>query len=491
MLFNSIGFAIFLPLVFILYWFVTYRNLRQQNLLLLLASYFFYGWWDWRFLLLLIIISISNYYIGICIDKNDLNSKKRIWFIIGLVINIGILGIFKYYNFFVDSFVNLISLLGYNLPKSSAKIVLPLGISFYIFLSLSYIIDIYKKNLNANRNIIEVLLTLSFFPIILAGPIQRPSSLLPQIAKRREFTYDQALDGIRQILWGLFVKVAIADNLASNIDNIFLNVSFYSGSTLLIGILFYTIQIYADFSGYSNIAIGTAKLFGFNLMRNFAYPYFSRDITEFWKRWHISLTTWFRDYIFLPLSVTISWRIKKDKVLFIKTDLFIYILASIITWFLTGLWHGANYTFIIWGLIHAFFLIIYQWQRKPRKRLFKKIGITNDNSVIVIFETFITMMIIMLAWIFFRSNNIQQAFAYIAKVFSPSLLSFPQIFPVKAIILTSVFVFSEWLQRNKEHTLQIDNLKYRIVRWAIYYGVVILILLTLNDSKQGFIYSQF
>jgi alginate O-acetyltransferase complex protein AlgI len=491
MLFNSIEFAVFLPVVFILYWFVTNKELRAQNLLLLLASYFFYGWWDWRFLILLILISVLNYSIGLGIDKNETGRIKRIWLIAGLILNIGILGVFKYYNFFIDSFIDLISLTGYNLTRSGTRIILPLGISFYVFLSLSYIIDIYKKNLKANGNIIEVLLSLSFFPIILAGPIQRPALLLPQIAAKREFENDVAVDGLRQILSGLFVKITIADNLAPNVDGIFLNFSMYSGSTLLIGIILYTIQIYADFSGYSNIAIGIAKLFGFNLMRNFAYPYFSRDITEFWKRWHISLTTWFRDYIYLPLSFSVSWRIKNDRVIFIKAEMFIYIVASAVTWFVTGLWHGANYTFIIWGIIHGFFLILYQWQRKPRKRVLKKIGINNDHPVVIIIETTITLIIVMLAWIFFRANNTHQAFAYIDRLFSSSLLSLPQVFPFKVIILTTLFIFSEWLQRTKEHALQIENLKYRILRWGLYYGVVILILLTLDESQKNFIYSQF
>lgn len=490
MLFNSLEFAIFLPLVFLIYWFVVNKNLKVQNLFLLCASYFFYGWWDWRFLLLLVSISIVNYFIGIRIDKHELNKEKKIWLGAGLIINIGVLCVFKYYNFFIDSFIDLVSLAGYNIPRSSTRVILPLGISFYIFLSLSYIIDIYKKNLAANRNFVEVLLSLSFFPIILAGPIQRPSSLLTQIIKKRDFKYDQSVDGLRQILSGLFVKIVIADQLAPHVDNIFLNFSDYSGSTLLVGAIFYSIQIYADFSGYSNIAIGTAKLFGFNIMRNFAYPYFSRDITEFWKRWHISLTTWFRDYLFLPLSFTISWRIKGERVFLIKTSFFIYLVASIITWALIGLWHGANYTFIIWGMIHGFFLILYQWQRKPRKRLFKIAGINNDHILVIIIETIITMMIVMLAWIFFRATSTHHALAYIAKIFSRSLLMFPQIHPLKITILTSLFVFAEWLQRKKEHLLQIENIKYSFLRWGIYYLIVFMILLYIG-GKQEFIYSQF
>jgi len=492
MLFNSLEFALFLPLVFLIYWFVVNRNLKLQNFFLLIASYFFYGWWDWRFLILLFFISLLNYFTGIRIYGISKEKIKRRWLIAGVAVNIGVLGLFKYFNFFISSFIDLISLAGYNLPESSLKIILPLGISFYTFLSLSYIIDIYKNNLVADRNVINVLLTLSFFPIILAGPIQRPHTLLPQITGSREFNISKAKDGLRQILWGLFVKIAIADKLALHADNIFLNFTGFQGSTLFVGAVFYAIQIYCDFSGYSNIAIGTAKLFGFSLMKNFAYPYFAKDITEFWKRWHISLTSWFRDYLFLPVSFSLSWKIKTEKVLLINTDLFIYIVASIVVWFLTGLWHGANYTFIIWGIIHGLFLIIYQWQRKPRKKFFKKLGITNNNKLIITIETILTLFIVLLAWIFFRSDNVYDASLFIGRIFSKSFFSFPELFPVDMILLTALFIFAEWLQRDKEHTLQIERtVKYRPIRWGIYYMIVALVLLFLGESQQDFIYSQF
>jgi alginate O-acetyltransferase complex protein AlgI len=490
MLFNSIEFAIFFPVVFGVYWFVLGKNIKMQNIWLLLASYFFYGWWDWRFLLLLISITTFNFFIGLIISKNDSGRKRKNFLILALIINIGTLCVFKYFNFFIESFIDLISLTGYSLAKSSVRIILPLGISFYTFLSLSYILDIYKKNTEASRNFIEVLLSLSFFPIILAGPIQRASSLLPQIEGKRYFNYDKAVDGLRQILWGLFVKVAIADNIGPEVDKIFMNVSDLNGSTLFLGIVFYSLQIYADFSGYSNIAIGAAKLLGFNLMQNFAYPYFSRDIAEFWKRWHISLTTWFRDYLFLPVSFSISWRIKHEKVLLIKTDHFIYIAASIVTWFLTGLWHGASYSFIIWGLINGFFLILYHLQVKSRKKLFKKMGINNNSSFIVFFETIITLGIIMLAWIFFRTDNIKSALIYISNMISPSLFSSPQLLPLKTMFLAFVFIFAEWLQRTKEHALQIERIKFRLVRWGIYFGCIFTILF-LGGGYQRFIYFQF
>lgn len=495
MLFNSREFVIFLLLVFILYWFVVNRNLKVQNAFLLVSSYVFYGWWDWRFLFLLVLLSFVNFLIGKGVENNGTNKKGKVWFILGLITNIGVLVIFKYFNFFIDSFIDLVSQFGYVLPRSTTKIILPLGISFYIFLSLSYIIDIYKKNLKANRNIIEVLLALSFFPIILAGPIQRPSSLLPQITAKREFSYEKAVDGMKQILWGMFVKVVIADNLAIFVDDFFLNYSNYSGSTLLLGAIFYSVQIYADFSGYSDMAIGTAKLFGFNLMQNFAYPYFSRDIAEFWRRWHISLVTWFRDYVFLPLSFTISWKIKRGKVLFVKTDLYIYIVASAVVWILTGLWHGANYTFILWGVVHGFFLIIYRIQRNPRKNLLKRIGFTNNHLIIRIFESILTLCIVLMAWIFFRSENLGIALSYISGILSPSLFTIP-LFEGRPRALISIafitfFVFIEWFGKENQYPIAQLGIKGGWpLRYAIYSSIILAIIL-FSGKGQRFIYFQF
>jgi alginate O-acetyltransferase complex protein AlgI len=491
MQFSSIEFAIFLPVVFLLYWFVVSKNLKMQNWLLLIASYFFYASWDWRYLLLLIFLSLANYFIGLGIGNYKSERKRKILFIAGVLINLGILGVFKYYNFFIYSFIDLISFFGYDLPGSTTSIILPLGISFYVFLSLSYIIDIYKRNLNANKNIMEVLLTLGFFPILLAGPIQRPSSLLSQITKRREFDDNQAADGLRQILWGLFAKVVIADGLVTYVNNIFSGYSEYSGSTLLIGALFFTIQIYADFSGYSNMAIGIAKLFGFSLMKNFAYPYFSRNISEYWKRWHISLTTWFRDYIFLPMSFFISSGIKNEKIFLIRTDQFIYIIASTVTWFLTGLWHGPSYTFIAWGLINGIFLIIFHLLIKPRKKLLKKLKINNDNPVIVFFETIITVIFVILAWVFFKSNSLYEAYLYIHGIFSNSLFSIPEIRPKTITILILIFFLIEWIGRKNQYPIANVGAKLkRPLRWAFYYGIISAIFL-FGGKSQEFIYFQF
>lgn len=491
MLFNSIEFAVFLPIVFILYWFILSRNLKQQNILLIIASYIFYGWWDWRFLLLLIVLSLANYFVGIEIENNQENSKGKKWFIFGLVINLIVLGLFKYFNFFIESFIDLISLIGYDLPRSTTKIILPVGISFYTFLSLSYIIDIQRKTLKANKNVAEVLLSLSFFPIILAGPIQRPASLLPQIGKKREFNYAQAVDGLKQLLWGLFTKVVIADNLAVFVDELFLNYSNYSGSTLFIAAIFYTIQIYADFSGYSDMAIGIAKLFGFSLMRNFAFPYFSRNIMEFWKRWHISLVSWFRDYVFLPFSFAVSWRLKGEKVLFIRNELFIYSLASGVVWFLTGLWHGANYTFIIWGIIHGLFLVLYKWQTRPRKRLLKKFKISNKNTVLVVIESLLTLFIVIMAWIFFRASSIEQAVGIFSEIFSSSLFLAPIKFPKYLLILLLGFIVIEWIGRSNNYAIEkMPFSRHRIVRWSFYY-IILAVMFVYSGEGQPFIYFQF
>ena len=490
MLFTSIEFAAFLTVVFLVYWLVLNRSLQIQNAFLLIAGYFFYGYWDWRFLMLLFALSLVNYVIGLQINRTHTTGIRKLWFLVGLFINIGVLGVFKYFNFFIDSFVDMVSVFGYHLSRSTTNIILPVGISFYVFLSLSYIIDIFRGNLKANRNIIEVLLTLSFFPIILAGPIQRPMSLLPQITRKRVFNHNSAVDGLRQILWGLFVKIAVADNIAQETDNIFFNIADYSGSTLLLGALLYTIQIYADFSGYSHIAIGTGRLFGFSLMQNFSYPYFARDISEFWKRWHISLTTWFRDYVFLPISFSLSSKISRQRILFIKTDLFIYIVASLVTWLLTGLWHGASNTFVVWGFLNGIFLILFYWHRKPRKQVFKILNISNKNKALAVAEGTLTFIVIVVFWIIFRSDSLSQSLEYITGILTRSLLTFPDYLPKTALVTTGLLIILEFIQRDKQHALQIERINNRPLRWVVYVGTV-LIILFFGGGSQNFIYFQF
>ena len=490
MQFTSIPFAFFLPLVFIIYWLLN-KNLKIQNILLLIASYIFYGWWDLRFLFLLFFISIVNYSTGLTIQDAKTRRGRKISLIAGIIANVGVLSYFKYLNFFIGAFANLFSIFGYTLQKSTLNIILPLGISFYVFLSISYLVDIYRNKLKADKNIIEVLLTLGFFPIILAGPIQRPVTLLPQIQKKRLFNAEFAADGLRQILWGLFMKMVVADNCAVYVNDIFQNFNVYKGSTLLVGGILYTIQIYADFAGYSEIAIGVAKLFGFELMKNFGYPYFAKDITEFWRRWHMSLTSWFRDYIFLPVSYFVSGKIPNERILFLKTDLFIYITGILITWLLTGLWHGANYTFILWGFMHGLLLILYQIFKKPRKRLLLKLKIKNTNALLIGFERVFTLLLIIVTWIVFRSENRIAAFSYLHKMFSASLFSLPAVFPVTIIGLIIIFISIEWLQKDKRYTLDINQIiKNRFLRWSLYYGLIFLIF-WFTGNKQQFIYSQF
>ena len=302
MLFNSIDFAIFLPIVFILYWFVTNKNLKLQNFLIVAASYLFYGWWDWRFLSLILFSTVVDYTIGRKLRMEENQTKRKILLWTSILVNLGFLGFFKYYNFFLDNFITAFSFFGTEIKANSLNIILPVGISFYTFQTLSYTIDVYKRNLEPTKDFIAFSAFVSFFPQLVAGPIERATNLLPQFYKKRTFEYDKAVDGMRQILWGLFKKIVIADTCAEYANLIFNNSADYSGSTLVLGALFFTFQIYGDFSGYSDIAIGTSRLFGFNLKQNFAFPYFSRDLAEFWRRWHISLSTWFRDYLYIPLG---------------------------------------------------------------------------------------------------------------------------------------------------------------------------------------------
>ena len=356
MLFNSLSFAVFLPVVFILYWFVTNKDLRIQNLLLLAASYFFYASWDYRFLFLLIFSTLLDYFSGIKMNRVRNRNQKRLWLSLSIIINLGFLGIFKYYNFFASSLAEALSTVGLHLNLWTINVILPVGISFYTFHGLSYVLDIYNNKIEPEKNYIDYAVFVSFFPLLVAGPIERATHLLPQIKKPRIFNYGWAVDGMRQILWGLFKKVVIADTCAGYVNSIFANYGDYGGSTLLLGALFFAFQIYCDFSGYSDIALGTAKLFGIELRRNFAFPYFSRDIAEFWRRWHISLSSWFRDYLYIPLGGSKVGTWKKVR------NTFIIFLVS-------GFWHGANWTFIVWGALNALYFLPLLLLNKNRTNL--------------------------------------------------------------------------------------------------------------------------
>jgi len=392
MLFNSIDFAIFLPVVFVIYWFLCHRNLKLQNFFIVIASYFFYGWWDWRFLGLIVFSTILDFTIGTLLSKQQIPYKRKILLWISIAVNLGFLGFFKYYNFFVDSFVDAFTLFGKNIETSSLEIILPVGISFYTFQTLSYTIDVFKKRLEPTKDIVAFSAFVCFFPQLVAGPIERATNLLPQIQNKRSFDYKQASDGLKLILWGFFKKLVIADSLAPIVNDIFNNSDSYSSTTLAIGAVFFAFQIYGDFSGYSDIAIGTSKLFGIELMSNFKFPYFSRNIGEFWRKWHISLSTWFRDYLYIPLGGS-----KGGKAVSIRNVFIIFVVS--------GFWHGANWTFIVWGLFHALLFLPSFITNKNRKF----VGEINANTPIAFLKNTLlflqTFIAVTIGWVFFRSDT--------------------------------------------------------------------------------------
>ena len=478
MYFNSFEFAIFLPIVFILYWFVTNRNLKLQNFLIVVASYVFYGWWDWRFLSLIVFSSVVDYSVGLGLANQKNLNKRKLLLLTSIFVNIGFLGFFKYYNFFVESFVDSFSFFGYSLGTSSLNIVLPVGISFYTFQTLSYSIDVFRRKLEPTKDIMAFFAFVSFFPQLVAGPIERATNLLPQFYTSRKFEYNKSIDGLRQILWGLFKKIVIADNCARYANEIFNNSADFSGSTLVLGAIYFALQIYGDFSGYSDIAIGTSRLFGFNLMRNFAFPYFSRDIAEFWRRWHISLSTWFRDYVYIPLGGSKGGTWKK-----VRNTFVIFVVS--------GFWHGANWTFVIWGFINALYFLPLLLLKKNRVNTDQVAEGKWFPSIKELFQMGTTFFITLIAWVFFRSENVSHAFSYLSGMFSKSLFSIPQRHPIELMILIGIFVLVEWFQRDKQHALEIDSIKIpRVFRWALYYSII-LVIQNMGGVQQEFIYFQF
>jgi alginate O-acetyltransferase complex protein AlgI len=487
MLFNSFEYALFLPIVFLLYWFVTNRSLQLQNILLLLASYFFYGWWDYRFLFLLMFSTFLDFYTGIRIFEARSRSYKLLWLWISITVNVGFLALFKYYNFFITSFADGLSLMGVNTNVWTLKVILPVGISFYTFHGLSYIFDIFNKRIQPQRNFINYSVFVSFFPLLVAGPIERATHLLPQIIKKREFDYTKAIDGLRQILWGLFKKIVIADNCATYANEAFNNYHDYSGFTLVIGAVFFAFQIYCDFSGYSDIALGTARLFGIELLRNFAFPYFSRDIAEFWRRWHISLTTWFRDYLYIPLGGS-------------KGGTWMKIRNTFIIFLVSGFWHGANWTFIVWGALNALYFIPLMLMKTNRNNLDIVAQGRFFPSLREFSQIVITFLLTLLAWVFFRANTVSDALEIIKRILTSShhisileLRSLANSFWVTTshVLLLCMFIVIEWLQRDKQHALQIDHIKIpKLMRWGYYYFLVFLIFY-FSGTQQDFIYFQF
>ena len=482
MLFNSLDFAIFLPIVFLLYWFVFNKNLKLQNLLIVIASYIFYGWWDWRFLSLIFFSTIVDYTMGMLLSKEEKTAKRKLYLWISILVNLGLLGFFKYYNFFLDNFITAFSFFGYKINAQGLNIILPVGISFYTFQTLSYTIDVYKRKLKPTKDFIAFSAFVSFFPQLVAGPIERATHLLPQFYKKRIFDYDKAVDGLRQMLWGFFKKIVIADNAAQIANEIFNHSGNYSGSTLLLGALFFTFQIYGDFSGYSDIAIGTSRLFGFDLMQNFNFPYFSRDIAEFWRRWHISLSTWFRDYLYIPLGGS-------------RGGTWMKIRNTFIIFLVSGFWHGANWTFIVWGGLNALYFLPLLLLKKNRVNTDTVAEGKIFPSIKEFFQILLTFSLTVLAWVFFRAENIGHALSYLSTIFSKSLFSIPHFHGMRhgltTAILISIFLLIEWLGRSEQFAIAKMGVQWkRPIRYTFYYLIILAIFLFMGKQQQ-FIYFQF
>lgn len=512
MLFNSFEFAIFLPIVFLLYWFVfdyaiskCKHQLLWQNLFVVVASYIFYGWWDWRFLILIAITTLLSFLSGIGIEYAPTQRGKKAVMIANIIINLGILGVYKYYDFFATQFARLF---GIESDFLLLHLILPVGISFYTFQALSYSIDVYRKLIQPTHDIVAFTAFLSFFPQLVAGPIERATNLLPQFQKKRTFDYATAVDGMRQILWGLFKKIVVADNCATYVDTVFADISNQSGSTLLLAAVLFTFQIYGDFSGYSDIAIGTAKLFGIKLMRNFNVPYFSRDIAEFWRRWHISLTTWFRDYVYIPLGGS-----RPDTSSLSPNSLFassptaytkcIAVRNTFIIFLLSGFWHGANWTFVLWGAYHALLFVPLLLMNKNRRYRDTVATVTLPDGTIKTKwlpslkeagQMLLTFALAVFGWIIFRATGLKTLSAWVTGIFDSSLFSIPWLmnkyYYIPLAISILIMIIFEWITRTKEHPFQI-SIKYKWLRWCIYLIFILSLFLSIKVDTPQFIYFQF
>ena len=481
MLFNSFEFLFFLPLVWCVYW-LSRGHLRLQNLLIVVASYVFYGWWDWRFLLLIAFTSAWSYVVGLVELRRWEAKPSRLLLTVSLLVNLGILGYFKYFNFFVDSFVSFaqVCLPSSLVPRpSSLDIILPVGISFYTFQALSYTIDVYRRKIRPTRDPLAFFAFISFFPQLVAGPIERATTLLPQFLMPRRFDYPQAVLGCRQMLWGFFKKMVVADNCAI-VANLYLNdPTMDNGLMRLCGVLLFAFQIYGDFSGYSDIAIGCARLFGVRLMRNFSFPYFSRDIAEFWRRWHISLTTWFRDYLYIPLGGS---RCGKGRQ--IRNTFAIFLVS--------GLWHGANWTFVCWGAFHAFLFLPLLLGGRNREHL---AVIAEDRAVPSFGELFrmlSTFLFVLAGWLLFRASDLSEAGRWIVEILDFGGYALPIDFPHAgrvAFPMVGLMLAVEWFNRRE----QFGFARYprsAAPRWLLYYALVCLICFY-SPGSQSFVYFQF
>jgi alginate O-acetyltransferase complex protein AlgI len=477
MFFNSIAFAIFLPIVFFLYWFVFNKTKSTQNALLIVASYYFYSCWDWRFLFLLVFSTFLDYYTGIQIEKGKSDKSRKFWFWLSILVNLGFLGVFKYYNFFAASFSDLLNSAGIQAGPILLEVILPVGISFYTFHGLSYVIDIYFKRIKAEYNFVDYSLFVSYFPLLVAGPIERATHLLPQVKVKREFNFEIAKEGIYQIAWGLVKKVIIADTCAIYANAIFDHYTSMNSFSLVLGAIYFAFQIYGDFSGYSDIALGVSKLFGLDLLRNFNYPYFSRDIAEFWRRWHISLSSWFRDYLYIPLGGS-------------KGGIWMKIRNTFIIFVVSGFWHGANWTYLAWGFINAVYFLPLLLSNSNRNNM-DAIELKFDfNSAKVLMSIFYTFFLTCVAWVFFRAKTINDAVLYLKRIITNRDFSFQYLdnerYSYELLLLIGIFVLIEWNNRNKIEPL---SGKKSILKLSLAI-LAIMAFGTFSDYKE-FIYFQF
>ncbi|WP_343695564.1 MBOAT family O-acyltransferase [Flavobacterium sp.] len=477
MFFNSIAFAIFLPIVFVLYWFVFNKNKSTQNALLIVASYYFYSCWDWRFLFLLVFSTFLDYYTGIQIEKGKSEKSRKFWFWLSILVNLGFLGVFKYYNFFASSFAELLDSIGIKASPILLDVILPVGISFYTFHGLSYVIDIYFKRIKAEYNFVDYSLFVSYFPLLVAGPIERATHLLPEIKVKREFDLENAKQGVYQIIWGLVKKVIIADTCAPYANAVFDNYTSMNSFSLILGAIYFAFQIYGDFSGYSDIALGVSKLFGLDLLRNFNYPYFSRDIAEFWRRWHISLSSWFRDYLYIPLGGS-------------KGGLWMKIRNTFIIFVVSGFWHGANWTYIAWGFINAVYFLPLLLSNSNRNNMDTIRLKFNFNSVKVFASILYTFLLTCIAWVFFRARTITDAVLYLKRIVTNKDFSFQYLdnerYSYELLLMIGVFVLIEWNNRSKVEPL---SGKWSTIKVALAI-LAIMAFGTFSDYKE-FIYFQF